>query len=274
MTGVQTCALPILARARRIAFSEEMVRANLQEVERRLGALGLPQVGLQLEALGFDTRPLKARPWDLARLEPPALIDLDGHFVLVLATGRGGGVLVGDPRSGLKRLSLQRLEELAGDGLAVLVVREGRTSPSTEGFGFGWFVPALLRYPWLLTLTLVTSFTVQLLQVVEPLGLMLMFDAVLGRNNPSLLWPVTTVLVMAVLLGLLLWGLLRSPWGKAFTALRDNPIRAESLGIDTRGYTLLSFAIGAAYAGIAGGLYASQVQFIDPALFKIGRAHV
>jgi branched-chain amino acid transport system permease protein len=34
--------------------------------------------------------------------------------------------------------------------------------------------------------------------------------------------------------------LLRSPWGKAFTALRDNPIRAESLGIDTRRYTLLS----------------------------------
>ena len=73
-------------------------------------------------------------------------------------------------------------------------------------------------------------------------------------------------LVLAVLLGLLL----RSPWGKAFTALRDNPIRAESLGIDTRGYTLLSFAIGAAYAGIAGGLYASQVQFIDPALFTVG----
>jgi len=193
-----TCVLH-LARARRIAFSEEMVRANFQEVEKRLGALGLPQVGLQLEALGFDTRPLQARPWDLARLEPPALIDLDGHFVLVLATGRGGGVLVGDPRSGLKRLSLQRLEELAGDGVGVLVVREGRTNPSTEGFGFGWFVPALLRYPWLLTLTLITSFTVQLLQLVEPLGLMLMMDAVLGRNNPSLLWPIATVLIMAVL---------------------------------------------------------------------------
>lgn len=78
------------------------------------------------------------------------------------------------------------------------------------------------------------------------------------------------VLFVTVVLALVLWGLLRSPWGKAFTALRDNPIRAESLGIDTRGYTLLSFAIGAAYAGIAGGLYASQVQFIDPALFTVG----
>jgi branched-chain amino acid transport system permease protein len=78
------------------------------------------------------------------------------------------------------------------------------------------------------------------------------------------------VLVFTVVLALLLWGLLRSPWGKAFTALRDNAIRAESLGIDTRSYTLLSFAIGAVYAGVAGGLYASQVQFIDPALFTVG----
>jgi branched-chain amino acid transport system permease protein len=78
------------------------------------------------------------------------------------------------------------------------------------------------------------------------------------------------VLGFTLVLGLLLWGLLRSPWGKAFTALRDNAIRAESLGIDTRSYTLLSFAIGAAYAGVAGGLYASQVQFIDPALFTVG----
>ena len=66
-----------------------------------------------------------------------------------------------------------------------------------------------------------------------------------------------------------LWGLLRSPWGKAFTALRDNPIRAESLGINIRRYTLLSFAIGAAYAGVAGALFACLVQFIEPAPFTV-----
>jgi branched-chain amino acid transport system permease protein len=75
---------------------------------------------------------------------------------------------------------------------------------------------------------------------------------------------------VTVLMALLLLGLLRSPWGKAFTALRDNAIRAESLGVDTRSYTLLSFAIGAAYAGIAGALLASQVQFIEPAQFTVG----
>ncbi|MDE2397808.1 MAG: branched-chain amino acid ABC transporter permease [Burkholderiales bacterium] len=78
------------------------------------------------------------------------------------------------------------------------------------------------------------------------------------------------VLGVTVLLGALLWGLLRSPWGKAFTALRDNPIRAESLGIRIQAYTLLSFAIGAAYAGIAGALYASLVQFIEPGPFAVG----
>lgn len=78
------------------------------------------------------------------------------------------------------------------------------------------------------------------------------------------------VLVVAVAMALLLWGLLRSPWGKAFTALRDNPIRAESLGVDIRSYTLLSFAIGAVYAGVAGALFASLVQFIEPAPFTVG----
>ena len=78
------------------------------------------------------------------------------------------------------------------------------------------------------------------------------------------------VLVVAVILGALLWGLLRSPWGKAFMALRDNPIRAESLGVNIQAYTLLSFAIGAVYAGIAGGLYACLVEFIEPAPFGVG----
>jgi branched-chain amino acid transport system permease protein len=78
------------------------------------------------------------------------------------------------------------------------------------------------------------------------------------------------VLGVTVVLGALLWKLLHSPWGKAFTALRDNPIRAESLGIHIQGYTLLAFAIGAVYAGVAGALFASLVQFIEPAPFTVG----
>jgi branched-chain amino acid transport system permease protein len=68
---------------------------------------------------------------------------------------------------------------------------------------------------------------------------------------------------------LVMWWVLRSPWGRAFAALRDNPIRAESLGVNITAYTLLAFAIGAAYAGIAGAYFASLVQFIEPAPFHL-----
>jgi branched-chain amino acid transport system permease protein len=68
-------------------------------------------------------------------------------------------------------------------------------------------------------------------------------------------------------LGGALWWLLRSPWGRAFAALRDNPIRAESLGINITAYTLLAFAIGAACAGFGGVYYASLVEFIEPGPF-------
>jgi branched-chain amino acid transport system permease protein len=78
------------------------------------------------------------------------------------------------------------------------------------------------------------------------------------------------VLAVAVVMAWLLWKLLASPWGKAFTALRDNPIRAESLGVHVQRYTLLSFAIGAVYAGVAGALFAPLVEFIEPAPFAVG----
>jgi len=66
------------------------------------------------------------------------------------------------------------------------------------------------------------------------------------------------------------WYLIRSPWGRAFIALRENPIRALSLGVDTRRYTLMAFAIGAGLGGISGALYAPLVQFVDPTPFALG----
>jgi branched-chain amino acid transport system permease protein len=75
-----------------------------------------------------------------------------------------------------------------------------------------------------------------------------------------------TLLATLLLIALLGW-LLRSPWGRAFAALRDNPIRAESLGINITAYTLLAFAIGAGCAGIAGVFFAALVQLVEPAPF-------
>ncbi len=76
-------------------------------------------------------------------------------------------------------------------------------------------------------------------------------------------------LAVTALLTMVMWWLIRSPWGRAFTALRENAIRAESLGVDVRGYKLLAFAIGSSYGGMAGALYAPLIGFIDPSPFAL-----
>lgn len=71
------------------------------------------------------------------------------------------------------------------------------------------------------------------------------------------------------IVSLAVWWLIRSPWGRAFMALRENPLRAQSLGVDTRRYTLMAFAIGSALGGVAGTLYAPLTQYIDPVPFNL-----
>jgi branched-chain amino acid transport system permease protein len=65
------------------------------------------------------------------------------------------------------------------------------------------------------------------------------------------------------------WWLRHSPWGRAFAALRANPLRAEAVGIDTRFYTLIAIALGAALGGVAGVLYAALLQYVDPSPFSL-----
>jgi len=91
--------------------------------------------------------------------------------------------------------------------------------------------------------------------------------SVLGMSTDGHIAFFYFTLASLLVLGALLWYLLRSPWGRAFAALRDNPIRAESLGVNITAYTLLAFAIGAACAGIGGVYYASLVEFIEPGPF-------
>src|SRR6059058_1271951 len=73
----------------------------------------------------------------------------------------------------------------------------------------------------------------------------------------------------AVLATLACLNLLRSPTGRAFVAIRDSEISAQSMGIHLARYKTLSFAISAALAGIGGGLYAHKLQFISPDQFDI-----
>ncbi|CAM5780834.1 MAG: branched-chain amino acid ABC transporter permease [Burkholderiales bacterium] len=76
-------------------------------------------------------------------------------------------------------------------------------------------------------------------------------------------------LVTAVLATLGIVNLLRAPTGRAFVAIRDSEISAQSMGINLARYKTLSFALSAALAGLAGALYAHKIQFLTPDQFNI-----
>jgi branched-chain amino acid transport system permease protein len=76
-------------------------------------------------------------------------------------------------------------------------------------------------------------------------------------------------LVITVLCTLGVINLLRSSTGRAFVAIRDSEISAQSMGINLAYYKTLSFAISAALAGIGGALYAHQIRFLSPDQFNI-----
>ncbi len=77
-------------------------------------------------------------------------------------------------------------------------------------------------------------------------------------------------LVTLGILGLAIWmarNLVAGRAGRAIRAMRDHPIAAEAAGIDVARYTALTFAVGAAYAGVAGALAALLLDFIAPESF-------
>jgi branched-chain amino acid transport system permease protein len=76
-------------------------------------------------------------------------------------------------------------------------------------------------------------------------------------------------LVLAVGSTLLILNLLRSPTGRAFVAIRDSEISAQSMGIHLARYKTLSFAVSAALAGLGGALYAHMIKFLSPDQFDI-----
>ncbi len=76
-------------------------------------------------------------------------------------------------------------------------------------------------------------------------------------------------LAVVVLSTLAVLNLLRSPTGRAFVAIRDSEISAQSMGIHLARYKTLSFALSAALAGLGGALYAHKIQFLTPEQFNI-----
>ncbi len=84
---------------------------------------------------------------------------------------------------------------------------------------------------------------------------------------PESFYFLCLVITVVATLGIL--NLLRAPTGRAFVAIRDSEISAQSMGIHLAHYKTLSFALSAGLAGVAGALYAHQLQFISPDQFNI-----
>jgi branched-chain amino acid transport system permease protein len=76
-------------------------------------------------------------------------------------------------------------------------------------------------------------------------------------------------LILVMVLFALAQNLVRSRIGRAFVAVRDGEIAAESLGVDLLRYKALAFGISGFYAGIAGGLYSAMLNFVSPEGFDL-----
>jgi len=63
--------------------------------------------------------------------------------------------------------------------------------------------------------------------------------------------------------------LLSSQIGRTFVAIREDEVRAETVGIDTTHIKMMNFALGAFFAGLAGAFYAHYVRFISPDTFTL-----
>lgn len=78
-------------------------------------------------------------------------------------------------------------------------------------------------------------------------------------------------LAAACLVVILSLGLKRSRIGRAFVAVRESEVGAESLAIDITRYKTLAYGIGALFAGFAGGLFAPLLGLVVPESYDISQ---
>ena len=109
------------------------------------------------------------------------------------------------------------------------------------------------------------------------------WESVTGGNagktvlSPALFgWKLDTALslyflCLACVVGstLCVLNLLRASTGRAFVAIRDSEVSAQSMGIQLSRYKSMSFAVSAALAGLGGALYAHKIQYLSPEQFSI-----
>ena len=81
------------------------------------------------------------------------------------------------------------------------------------------------------------------------------------------MYYLTWTIALALFVGA--WLILRGRTGRAFRAVRDSETAAVSSGVSLARYKTLAFGISAAYAGVAGGLFAIASAFVNPDTFPI-----
>jgi len=140
-------------------------------------------------------------------------------------------------------------------------------------FGFLLGLPALrLAGPYLAIASLGFGLAVTLIIGYSP-----MFGGHMGLVVPSVtLGPLRfsgdvskyyLIVGSALVMGIAARNLSVTRVGRAFRAIRDSEVAAATMGVDVAYYKTLSFAVSAAYAGVAGGLLALTTGFISPGVF-------
>ncbi len=81
-----------------------------------------------------------------------------------------------------------------------------------------------------------------------------------------------TVYVLVILTIWAMYCLNNSRFGRALVAIREDEIAAECMGIKSLWYKVGAFAIGSFCAGLAGGLYAHLLQYLNPSDFGFARS--
>ena len=84
----------------------------------------------------------------------------------------------------------------------------------------------------------------------------------------------STLPVVFIVMVLCIWiinNFVRSTMGKALNAVRDNELAAEAMTVNTRKTKIITFMFGAFWAGVAGGLFAHILRYVNPGSFGIQR---
>jgi branched-chain amino acid transport system permease protein len=94
-------------------------------------------------------------------------------------------------------------------------------------------------------------------------------EAPFGLSLSSDQWLYCLSLATALVLFVVARNLMKGPTGRVIVAIRDRPVAASSVGVDTALYKSLTFGLSAMYTGIAGALGALAVQFVGPDSFGV-----